>query len=116
MSTTSTVTTILTCYSSYAPNGTAKPSSCAASKKKRRRRRSIIDEQPRIEIEDGIKIEATSLSGKATNSKDHFKSIEPTRTVSESITIMTLAYPNEVNVLDAQNEFGASIPIDLEVN
>ena len=82
MSTTSTVSTILTCYSSLAPGGAAKPSKCAASGK-RRRRRSIIDEEPRIEIEDGIKIEATSLSGKATNSKDNFKSIEPTRTVSE---------------------------------
>ena len=115
VSVTSTVTSILTCYSSLAANAAA-PTACAVTGKKRRKR-SIIDEEPPIELKNDIKIKATSLSANEGNFDDDIvESINPSQTVSETVAMMTSTSSEEVNVLEYENEGEIPLSIDLEVD
>ena len=89
---------------------------CAVTGKKRRKR-SIIDEEPPKELKNDIKIEATSLGRNNANIvEDIAESIKPSRTVSETVMMMTSASPNEVSNVDDRNEVDIPLQMDLEVD
>ena len=89
---------------------------CAVTGKKRRKR-SIIDEEPPKELKNDIKIEATSLGGNNTNLvEDIAESIKPSRTVSETVMMMTSVSPNEVSNVADRNEVEIPLQMDLEVD
>jgi len=68
-------------------------------------------------LKNDIKIEATSLRGNNANfDEDIAKSINPSRTASETVAMMTSASPNEVNNIDDKNEVDIPLPMDLEVD
>jgi len=102
-SVTSTVTTVLTCYFSNDHAGAA-VASCAATRR-RRKRDILIDNSPPSHVNNEMEnSDARSDDMIEDSSENNFNHIKPSRTVQDSVAMMTMGSTNDEDMIHNEND------------